>query len=105
MRFIETQVFTSELAGLLNAEEYRRLQLALALRPEQGAVIRGSGGLRKIRWGASGRGKRGGIRVIYYWDPAGEACYMLFVYPKTEQGDLTQAQLKMLRRLVQEEFK
>ena len=105
MRFVETQVFTSELAGLLSAEEYRRLQLALALRPEQGALIRGSGGLRKIRWGVSGRGKRGGIRVIYYWDPGEEACYMLFAYPKTEQDDLTQAQLKVLRRLVQEEFK
>ena len=105
MRFIETQIFTSELAGLLNAEEYRRLQLALAHRPEQGALIRGSGGLRKIRWGASGRGKRGGIRVIYYWDPAEEECYMLFAYPKAEQDDLTQAQLKVLRRLVQEEFK
>jgi len=105
MRFVETQIFTSELAGLLNAEEYRRLQLALALRPEQGALIRGSGGLRKIRWGTSGRGKRGGIRVIYFWDPAEDACYMLFAYPKTEQDDLTQAQLMVLRRLVQEEFK
>ena len=105
MRFLETQIFTSELAGLLDAEEYRRLELALALRPEQGAVIPGSGGLRKIRWGASGRGKRGGIRVIYYWDPVEEACYMLFAYPKTEQEDLSPAQLKVLRHLVQEEFK
>ena len=104
MRFVETPVFTSEIKGLLGAEEYRRLQIALVLRPEQGALIPRSGGLRKIRWGVAGRGKRGGMRVIYYWDPAEEMCYMLFAYPKTEQEDLTPAQLKLLRRLVREEF-
>ena len=54
------------ISGLVDDESYRALQVALALRPEQGALIQGSGRLRKIRWAASGRGKRGGVRIIYY---------------------------------------
>jgi len=74
MRFVETPVFTAVVTALLSAEEYRELQLALLIRPEQGVLIRGSGGLRKLRWGVRGRGKRGGVRVIYYWHPA-RSCF------------------------------
>ena len=105
MRFIETPVFTRTVTALLDEEQYRALQLALALRPEQGDLIRGSGGLRKLRWGLTGRGKRGGARVIYYWDAPTETFYMLYAYTKQEQGDLTPQQVKVLRRLVREEFK
>jgi len=105
MRFVETPVFTRALKRLLHDEPYRRLQIALMLRPEQGALIRGSGGLRKLRWAAPDTGKRGGLRVIYYWSPTELAFYMLYVYTKTEQGDLTPAQVKILGRLVREEFK
>lgn len=66
MRFVETPIFTRAVTALLVEEQYRALQLALALRAEQGDLIRGSGGLRKLRWGLAGRGKRGGARVIYY---------------------------------------
>ena len=104
MRFVETPVFTSRLGALLDDESYRALQLALALRPEQGTLIRGSRGLRKLRWGATGRGKRGGLRVIYHWNAREDAAYMLFVYAKNEQGDLTAAQVKALSRLVREEL-
>lgn len=105
MRFIETPVFTSSLRRTLDDATYRALQLALLLRPEQGPVLVGSGGLRKLRWGTGDRGKRGGVRVIYYWDAPGETFYMLYVYAKNEQGDLTPAQLKLLRRIVEEEFR
>jgi len=105
MRFVETPVFTKEVRDHLADEEYRALQLALLFRPEQGAVIPGSGGLRKLRWGAGGRGKRGGLRVIYYWAAEEEIFYMLFVYPKNVQEDLTPTQLRVLSRLVREEFK
>src|SRR3990172_4570791 len=105
MRFVETPVFTRTVTALLEEEQYRALQLALALRPEQGDLIRGSGGLRKLRWGLAGRGKRGGARVIYYWDAATATFYMLYAYTKQEQGDLTPQQVKVLRRLVREEFK
>ena len=90
---------------LLDDEQYRALQLALLLRPEQGALIPGGGGLRKIRWGAEGRGKRGGVRTIYYPAVEEHVCYMLYVYAKNEQGDLTPAQAKVLARPVREEFK
>ncbi|MEP7384384.1 MAG: type II toxin-antitoxin system RelE/ParE family toxin [Gemmatimonadota bacterium] len=105
MRFVETSVFTASLRRHLDEEQYRALQIALLLRPEQGDVIRGSGGVRKLRWAGSGRGKRGGVRVIYYWAVEPSICYMLFVYAKNEQGDLTPAQVKVLARLVREEFK
>ena len=104
MRFVETPVLTAAVTSLLSDEEYRQLQLALLIRPEQGALIRGSGGLRKLRWGARGRGKRGGVRVIYYWHPAEQFLYTLLIYAKSQQDDLTPAQLRVLRRLVKEEF-
>lgn len=104
MRFLETPVFTSRLRGLVDEDQYRALQLALLLRPEQGPLIPGSGGLRKLRWGASGRGKRGGLRLIYYWAPREQAFYMLYVYAKNEQSDLTPVQVTTLRRIVREEF-
>ena len=90
---------------LLDDDQYRSLQLALALRPEQGNLIRGSGGLRKLRWAIPSRGKRGGARVIYYWDKPSETVYMLFIYTKQEQGDLTSEQVKSLDKLVRKEFK
>jgi hypothetical protein len=60
-------------------ESYRKLQSVLMLRPEAGNVIRGSGGLRKIRWNLPGSGKRGSLRIIYYWNPPG-TIFMLFPY-------------------------
>jgi mRNA-degrading endonuclease RelE of RelBE toxin-antitoxin system len=105
MRFIETSVFTREVMRLIPEEEYRAIQLALVFRPEQGSLIRGSGGLRKLRWRVRGKGKRGGCRVIYYWDRQTETVYMLLVYPKSDQGDLTPEQARVLGRLVREEFK
>ena len=75
------------------------------LRPEQGPVIRGAGGLRKVRWARPGAGKRGGLRVIYYWTAAERAFYMLYAYSKNEQENLTPAQARMLGQLVREEFK
>ena len=105
MRFVETPIFTKEVLDLLDGDEYRALQLALIFRPEQGAIIPGSGGLRKLRWGVRGRGKRGGLRIIYYWAKEEDTYYMLFVYPKNEQEDLTPTQLRVLGRLVREEFK
>lgn len=104
MRFVETPVFTSALRRHLDDETYRALQLALILRPTQGAIIQGGAGLRKLRWAAPGRGKRGGVRLIYYWEPESQIFYLLYLYAKNEQGDLTAAQLKILAKLVREEF-
>jgi len=105
MLIVETSIFTRQAKALLSDEEYRELQNELILRPEAGDIIRGSGGLRKIRYRIAGRGKRGGIRAIYYWIPSQEKLLMLFVYPKNVQDDLTPEQLKILKSLVEQEFK
>ena len=105
MRFIETPVFTAAVSRYLTDDRYRALQLALLLRPAQGPLVPGGAGIRKLRWGAEGRGKRGGVRVIYYWATEEDVCYMLYAYAKNEQGDLTRGQIRALARLVREEFK
>ncbi|MCI0550598.1 MAG: type II toxin-antitoxin system RelE/ParE family toxin [Anaerolineae bacterium] len=105
MQFIETSVFTRQVTTLLTDIEYRELQVALLTHPNTGAVIPHSGGLRKIRWSMSGRGKRGGVRAIYYWVVAKDQILMLFMYPKNEKDDITPKQLKVLREIVEKEFK
>ena len=104
LRFVETSVFTRALLETLDDEGYRQIQTALGLRPESGSVIRGSGGLRKLRWREGARGKRGGLRVIYHWVPSESVIYLLFMYRKSHQGDLTTTQLRALQRLVREEL-
>ena len=104
MKIIETSIFTKKISSLLTAEEYRKLQNALILNPQRGKVISGSGGLRKIRWGISGKGKSGGVRIIYYWLLKKNIILMLLVYPKNEQDDLTSSQLKTLKSLVEKEL-
>ena len=104
VRFIETPIFTEDIEHELSLEEYRQLQLALLLRPTQGDLIRGSGGLRKLRWRRPGMGKRGGLRAVYFWEAISETFYMLTLYRKNAQEDLTPRQREILRRLVKEEF-
>ena len=84
--------------------ELNALQWALVANPESGDLIRGSGGLRKLRWAESGRGKRGGLRVIYYWHVPGSVILLLLAYPKNEQENLTPDQLKVLKSIIQTEF-
>jgi mRNA-degrading endonuclease RelE of RelBE toxin-antitoxin system len=101
MKFIETSIFTKLIQKLLPDESYRMLQMALMLRPDAGSVIKGSGGLRKIRWKSPGSGKRGGLRLIYYWDHPDDI-YMIFIYKKADQKDLTTEQIKTLKQLIEE---
>ena len=105
MVIFETSIFTKKIATLLNDEEYRALQNVLVEMPGSGDIIQGSGGIRKIRWGASGRGKRGGARVIYYWANQHAQLFMLYAYAKNERDDLTKDQLSVLREVVVAEFK
>jgi hypothetical protein len=105
VRFIETPIFTEDVERELSVEEYRQMQITLLLRPTQGALMKGSGGLRKLRWSRPGMGKRGGLRVIYFWEASSETFYMLMVYRKNDQEDLTPKQVTTLQRLVREEFK
>ncbi|HEY4668031.1 MAG TPA: type II toxin-antitoxin system RelE/ParE family toxin [Anaerolineales bacterium] len=105
MVIVETSIFTRQVRDLLPDEEYRKLQAALVGKPTLGPLIRGTGGLRKARWALPGRGKRGGVRVIYYWAANQEQLFMLLMYPKSERDDLTPAQLRQLRKLVEEEYR
>ena len=105
MVIIETSIFTKKISTLLNDEEYRTLQNALLEMPSSGDIIQGSGGIRKIRWAATGRGKRGGVRVIYYWATSHGQIFMLYAYAKNEHDDLTKTQLSVLRDAVISEFK
>ena len=100
----ETTVFTKQVRKLLDQESYRLLQLRLVAEPEAGDVIRGTGGLRKIRWEAAGRGKRGGARIIYYWAREDGEVLLLLIYSKTQQDDLTPKQKALLKKLIQEEY-
>lgn len=105
MVIVETSLFMRQIDKLLDPESYRLLQLRLVADPKAGDLIRESGGLRKIRWEGSGRGKRGGVRVIYYWAGSDGVVLMLLAYEKKDQDDLTPAQKKALAKVVKEEFK
>ena len=104
MVIIETSIFTRQVVELLDDDEYRALQVALVKRPDAGPIIQGSGGLRKVRWTITGRGKRGGVRVIYYWAVDPERLLMLLIYSKSERADLTPQQLSILRKIVKAEY-
>mgnify|MGYP005665918219 CR=1 FL=1 len=105
MIFIETPIFTKLVKDLLPDDEYKQLQEALLLRPDAGNIIPSSGGLYKVRWRIPGKGKRGGIRIIYYWHKSEDRLYMLTAYKKSKQEDLTQSQLAILRKVVEEWLK
>lgn len=105
MRFVETPIFTKVITAFLDDDSYRGLQSALMRWPEQGPTIGGTHGARKVRWPRPDAGKRGGIRVIYYWAAREAAFYMLYAYAKNEQGDLTPSQARVLAALIREEFK
>ena len=100
--FRETHHFTKQVADLLSDEEYAKLQNDLCNEPQIGAIIKGSGGIRKMRLSFGGRGKRGGARVIYYWAVGREKVFMLDIYAKNEKEELTQTEIKELRRFVEE---
>ena len=99
MLFIETEIFTEDVKKLLDDDEYRRFQMFLTLHPECGDVIQDTGGLRKIRWRAQGRGKRGGVRIIYFYQHQRTEIRLLLIYRKGLKDDLTQQEKSVLRLL------
>lgn len=105
MKIIETPIFTRRLKEIMTDEDYHKLQIELINHPEMGKIIPGSGGLRKLRWVGSRRGKRGGSRIIYYWFSQEELILLLFIYTKKEQDDLTHEQLKILKTMIKEELR
>lgn len=101
MIFYETDVFTARIVEFIDDESYVALQAVLVADPEAGDLIPKTRGLRKIRWMGSGRGKRGGIRVIYYLVRVDEI-FMLYAYPKNRESDLSPHHHQVLRGLVEQ---
>jgi mRNA-degrading endonuclease RelE of RelBE toxin-antitoxin system len=102
MEFKETSVFTKQIIKLIPDDAYREFQQELNFNPAAGDLIKGSGGLRKIRWRSATGGKRGGIRVIYYWYVSDSEIFLLLAYGKNEKADLSPKEVKILRTLVEE---
>ncbi len=96
MLFVETSLFTAQLARYFSDDDYREFQAHLMAHPDAGAIIRGSGGIRKVRWAARGRGKSGGVRVIYYWATAAAQIYLLTIYGKSERADIDRRTLQRI---------
>ncbi|MGK9173632.1 type II toxin-antitoxin system RelE/ParE family toxin [Yokenella regensburgei] len=99
MLFIETEIFTEDVKKLLKEEEYHRLQVFLATQPDYGDLIPETGGLRKMRWGSSGKGKRGGVRVIYFYQARRFEIRLLLLYQKGVKDNLSSQEKEMLRLL------
>jgi len=104
--FYETPLFTSLLPDYLNDESYRALQRTLLENPELGDVMPGTGGFRKIRWEdpRRGKGKRGGLRVIYYYLTTDHQIWFFTLYDKDEATDLTSGEKKSLKKVIQAEL-
>lgn len=111
MTIVETTIFTKQIQSMLTDEEYRILQNEMIMKPDKGAMIQGSGGLRKMRWSAHGvsfgrgHGKRGGLRIIYYWFQSNDILLMLFAYRKSQRDDLTHEQLRILKKIIEEYYR
>lgn len=103
MIFIEFGTFSRRRAEHMDDGEFRALQNVLLVDPAAGVLIPGTGGVRKLRCSGSGRGKRGGLRVIYYVAGHRPAILLLFIYGKGEQEDLTPEQKRALRNLLEPE--
>lgn len=97
--FVESKLFTRLVGDYLTDDEYAELQLALAEAPERSPVVPGSGGVRKLRWAQPGRGKRGGIRVIYYAKTHEGVIWMLTIYAKNEERSIP---ARVLRKIKEE---
>ena len=102
MEFIETPMFTKLITEMLPDNEYRLLQDDIAKNPQTGDLVPGGGGIRKLRFALPGKGKRGGARLIYYWQTSQHKTYMLLAYAKAKKENLEPDQVKILKTLVKE---
>jgi len=102
MEFIETSVFTKLITAMLPDDDYRLLQDDIAKNPQLGDLIPGGGGIRKLRFALPGTGKRGGARLIYYWQTSRGKIYMLLAYAKAKKENLEPEQVAILKSLVKE---
>lgn len=106
MEFIEAPAFTRYLPDYMDEEQYLQIQNLLATNPEIGTVVPGTGGFRKMRWADERRrkGRRGGLRIIYYYFASLQQIWLLTVYDKGEAADLAPGEKKDLRNALQAEI-
>ena len=102
MEFVESAIFTRLIVAIMGDTAYAAFQESVIQHPDDGDLIPGGGGLRKLRWGGSGRGKRGGLRIIYYWSKKRDTIALFYVYAKNDLADLTKTQIRILRQLIKE---
>lgn len=102
MHLFYTSTYQRAIRKLLSEDARLEMEAAIAAAPDAAPVVPGTGGIRKLRWPGSSRGKRGGIRAVYFWNAGPEAVYMLTAYAKADQDDLRPADRKALTRLVAE---
>ena len=95
--FVDTKLFTRFIDGYLSDDEFAALKLYIVVNPEAGDLIKGSGGVRKLRWSSSGRGKRGGIRVIYYLRLQQGQIWLLTAYAKNVRDTISGAVLRKIK--------
>jgi hypothetical protein len=100
--FIETKLFTGLVQDYLSDDEYQELQKYLVEEPEAGTIVRGTGGVRKLRWAAAGRGKSGGFRVIYFAKLDKGVIWMLTMYPKNVADKIPAHVLREIRKEVED---
>lgn len=100
LEIVELKSFEKEADELLSREELEQLRQELAVLRQLGTVISGTGGLRKFRWGAKGKGKRGGVRVLYYYGGDHMPIFLIAIYAKNEKVDMTPAEKKAATKLV-----
>jgi mRNA-degrading endonuclease RelE of RelBE toxin-antitoxin system len=107
MEYFEAPTFSRHLARYLDDEQYRILQHALTRTPELGDLIPGTGGFRKVRWADArrGKGRRGGLRVVYYWFDGRDQIWLMTIYDKNEASDLTPEQKRLLKAAIDAEKK
>jgi len=98
----ETKAFQRKIEGLLSDQEKEDLIYYLSERPNSGTLMRGTGGIRKLRWAQSGRGKSGGIRVIYYFHSESMPLYLLAAFGKNEKANLSEQERNVLAKAVNE---
>jgi len=101
MEFIEATAFTKHVYKYLSEDEFLGLQSFLLEYPEAGKVVPGSGGLRKVRWAISGKGKSGGVRVIYYFKRQEDEIWLLTIYSKSEIENISAHILRQIAKEIQ----
>ena len=100
--FIELSGFSKHRKELLDDDAFQKMQEALIINPEEGSVIKNTGGFRKLRWSLPGKGKSGGVRVIYYNLTSAGRLYLALIYPKNEMDNLTDSQKAALKKVSKE---